>query len=130
MVFHPELPIDCFISLPSGAQPEGLGTVSLCPQGLLILGRDLSLFLLRALRTLISYSPVNSYTGSVFVIVFSPQRKMVIEDETEFCGEELLHSMLKCKVRVRYAGLAQADSLRLGKGLFLGGCFVLWECGI
>ncbi|ERE86807.1 cap-specific mRNA (nucleoside-2'-O-)-methyltransferase 1 [Cricetulus griseus] len=25
------------------------------------------------------------------------KRKMVIEDETEFCGEELLHSMLKCK---------------------------------
>lgn len=28
MVFHPELPIDCFISRPSGAQPEGLGIVS------------------------------------------------------------------------------------------------------
>ncbi|XP_051009353.1 cap-specific mRNA (nucleoside-2'-O-)-methyltransferase 1 [Acomys russatus] len=25
------------------------------------------------------------------------ERKMVIEDETEFCGEELLHSVLKCK---------------------------------
>uniref|UniRef100_A0A8C9PC56 Cap-specific mRNA (nucleoside-2'-O-)-methyltransferase 1 n=1 Tax=Spermophilus dauricus TaxID=99837 RepID=A0A8C9PC56_SPEDA len=25
------------------------------------------------------------------------KRKMIIEDETEFCGEELLHSMLQCK---------------------------------
>ncbi|XP_074092933.1 cap-specific mRNA (nucleoside-2'-O-)-methyltransferase 1 isoform X2 [Macrotis lagotis] len=25
------------------------------------------------------------------------KRKMIIEDETEFCGEELLHSVLKCK---------------------------------
>lgn len=24
---------------------------------------------------------------------------MIIEDETEFCGEELLHSVLQCKVR-------------------------------
>lgn len=31
---------------------------------------------------------------------------MVIEDETEFCGEELLHSVLQCKVRpVTGAGL-------------------------
>ncbi|KAJ8787543.1 hypothetical protein J1605_022858 [Eschrichtius robustus] len=26
-----------------------------------------------------------------------PERKMIIEDETEFCGEELLHSVLQCK---------------------------------
>lgn len=37
------------------------------------------------------------------MISFFPQRKMVIEDETEFCGEELLHSMLKCKVRLGWA---------------------------
>lgn len=24
---------------------------------------------------------------------------MIIEDETEFCGEDLLHSVLHCKVR-------------------------------
>uniref|UniRef100_H3ADY8 Cap-specific mRNA (nucleoside-2'-O-)-methyltransferase 1 n=1 Tax=Latimeria chalumnae TaxID=7897 RepID=H3ADY8_LATCH len=32
---------------------------------------------------------------SVRMCVF--QRKMVIEDETEFCGEDLLHTMLNCK---------------------------------
>lgn len=26
------------------------------------------------------------------------QRKLVIEDETEFCNEELLHNVLQCKV--------------------------------
>lgn len=25
---------------------------------------------------------------------------MIIEDETEFCGEDLLHSVLQCKVRL------------------------------
>lgn len=33
MVFYPELPADCFISQPSGAQPEGFGIVS-CPSGI------------------------------------------------------------------------------------------------
>lgn len=26
----------------------------------------------------------------------------MIEDETEFCGEELLHSVLRCKVRLAW----------------------------
>lgn len=53
---------------------------------------------------------------------------MVIEDETEFCGEELLHSMLKCKVR--WAGPG-GQPVGEGKALFLGFCFTLFYffCG-
>lgn len=58
--------------------------------------------LLCSLRTLVSPpSPRCGHMWSLRVVFFSLQRKMIIEDETEFCGEGLLHSVLKCKVRPR-----------------------------
>lgn len=53
---------------------------------------------------------------------------MVIEDETEFCGEELLHSMLKCKVRL---GWAKWEAVGEGMGpLFVCLFACLRECGV
>ena len=52
---------------------------------------------------------------------------MVIEDETEFCGEELLHSMLKCKVRL---GWARREAVGKGMGPLFVCLFVcLLACG-
>lgn len=72
MVFYPELPADCFISQPSGAQPEGFGIVSFCPSGI-----DVSWQGLKPLLALSTQSrnlptvPVNSHTWSMFMIFFS-----------------------------------------------------------
>lgn len=41
--------------------------------------------------------PCTSYTR--YILVFDLlQRKLKIEDETEFCTEDLLHTVLRCKV--------------------------------
>lgn len=42
----------------------------------------------------------------VFLIIteffFFLQRKLKIEDETEYCTEDLLHTLLRCKVRYAF----------------------------
>ncbi|XP_009449449.1 cap-specific mRNA (nucleoside-2'-O-)-methyltransferase 1 isoform X2 [Pan troglodytes] len=56
------------------------------------------------------------------------KRKMIIEDETEFCGEELLHSVLQCKkplVKDREAELLYFADVCAGPGGFSE--YVLWR---
>ncbi|XP_069879954.1 cap-specific mRNA (nucleoside-2'-O-)-methyltransferase 1 isoform X3 [Dipodomys merriami] len=56
------------------------------------------------------------------------ERKMVIEDETEFCGEELLHSVLQCKkqlVKDREPELLYFADVCAGPGGFSE--YVLWR---
>lgn len=38
---------------------------------------------------------------TVFLFFFL-QRKLKIEDETEYCTEDLLHTLLRCKVRYAF----------------------------
>ncbi|XP_036269454.1 cap-specific mRNA (nucleoside-2'-O-)-methyltransferase 1 isoform X3 [Pipistrellus kuhlii] len=56
------------------------------------------------------------------------KRKMIIEDETEFCGEDLLHSVLQCKkplVKDREAELLYFADVCAGPGGFSE--YVLWR---
>lgn len=39
------------------------------------------------------------YVKCLVFVSDSLQRKLKIEDETKFCGEDLLHTLLRCKVR-------------------------------
>nr|KAF6461641.1 cap methyltransferase 1 [Molossus molossus] len=56
------------------------------------------------------------------------KRKMIIEDETEFCGEDLLHNVLQCKkplVKDREAELLYFADVCAGPGGFSE--YVLWR---
>lgn len=44
------------------------------------------------------HSEMTDTVFAVICVLLLFQRKMVIEDETEFCSEELLHNVLQCKV--------------------------------
>lgn len=57
----------------------------------------------------------------VFVLLF--KRKLKIDDETEFCSEDLLHSLLRCKVRrIRGGGCVRGMAVP-GDGAARG-----WPC--
>lgn len=40
--------------------------------------------------------------GVIWIIFCFLQRKLKIEDETEYCTEDLLHTLLRCKVRYAF----------------------------